>query len=63
VGLICQGKLDSELRLNAAMEYVTKVPPNVTSKVVIFYIFYKKNYYRYFLHIVHPGLQSRVQQL
>jgi hypothetical protein len=44
VGLICQGKLDSELRLNAAMEYVTKVPPNVTSKVVIFYIIFFKNY-------------------
>ncbi len=33
VEFICQGKLDSELRLNAAIEYVTKVPPNVTSKV------------------------------
>lgn len=32
VELICQGKLYSELRLNAAIEYVTKVPPNVTSK-------------------------------
>jgi glutaminyl-tRNA synthetase len=35
VELICRGKLDSELRLNAAIEYVVKIPPNMTAKVRI----------------------------
>ena len=41
VELICQGKLDSELRLNAAIEYVVKIPPNKTSKVSYYFIFRK----------------------